>query len=169
MDTLAPDTVRDRDRTAPLDEPLRVVTVPLATPVRKRVTVTYDVYTPDDTLRAKKTLQLEVDREARSQRIGLAALGLALAIVTTLAAAGSCEETREGTVETTSASVPAPHASSALPPQVTPVPPAVPETATVTPLVPLTASATPMTFSPPLSPPPPPPLRRRVPRPLTKR
>jgi hypothetical protein len=160
-DAVAPDTIRDG--TAPLAAPqrlattmpiARVVTVPLARVATRAARLTYDVYTPDDTLRGVQALgateaECATRRRARRRRVGLGALGLALTLGTTLMAMGSCDDGATGRVETTAA--------------ITPIAPA--STRTVAPLsatapVPSTDDVIPpITFSPPLSPPP----RRRSP------
>jgi hypothetical protein len=157
-DAVAPDTIRDG--TAPLAAPQRlattmpierVVTVPLARVATRAARLTYDVYTPDDTLRGAQALRAtEADgatrQRARRRRLGLGALGLAVTLGTTLMAIGSCDDSATGRVETTAAITPA----SA---RAVPQPPATDD------VIP------PITFSPPLSPPP----RRRSPARAPKR
>lgn len=172
----APDTLRDRElggtaplpplpvparvATEPFNEPLRVVTEPLTMPARARVSVSYEVYTPDDTLRAKQALPRERDGTGRQRRLGLGALGFSLVLVTTLAGFAQCDdEASVGRVETTSASLPAsrpaPSAAMATTPTTTT------STAAVVTLEPLTsAGVPPIPFSPPLAPASPAPRRR---------
>ena len=158
----APDTIREG--TAPLLAPHRVATVPMAVtaplaPVARRpARLTYEVYTPDDTLRGARALT-EVDaahatkeREKR-RRLGLGALALAVTLSTTLMAVGSCDDTATGRVETTAAVA---TAVTARPAPARPT--AAPATATAD-VIP------PITFSPPLAPPP----RRRGPAQAPKR
>jgi hypothetical protein len=161
---LAPDTTRDGG-TAPLEAPRREreperhrvatapmgVTAPLAPVARVRAPrLTYDVYTPDDTLRGARALtEADAARGVRQRhnRIGLAALAFGLTLTTALAALGSCDDGATGRVETTSARA---------------------AVSTTVPTIATTATAAapaevipPITFSPPLSPPPP---RRRAPK-----
>lgn len=158
-----PDTIRDG--TAPLLAPHRVATVPMAVtaplaPIARRPPrLTYDVYTPDDTLRGARAITegeaahaTTKEREKR-RRLGLGALALAVTLSTTLMAVGSCDDSATGRVETTAA------VATAVTARPAPAPPtAAPATATAD-VIP------PITFSPPLAPPP----RRRGPTPGPKR
>jgi hypothetical protein len=146
----APETIRDG--TAPLVPPHRVATAPMiATVPLARVArparLTYEVYTPDDTLRGARALsEAEASDAAREQakrrRIGLAALGLAVTLGTSLMAIGSCDDGATGRVETTAAvTTAAPIAAPIAKPTAT-------ATATAEEATP------PIVFSPPLSPPP---------------
>lgn len=149
---VAPDTIRDG--TEPLAAPQRsapaprVVTVPLARVAGRTPRLTYEVYTPDDTLRGARALtraeaELATRHHVRRQRLGLGALGLAVTLSTSLMAIASCEDNATGRVETTAA-------VTTVPARVVTPPPA-----------PTTDVIPPITFSPPLTPPP----RRRGPAP----
>jgi hypothetical protein len=107
-------------------------TAPLAAPTRRREKLSYDVYSPDDTFRGASRVggDVDLDGDVRHRRFALGALALVVTLGTTLAALGSCDDRREGSVsrsETTSASVTA--ASAAPPPapvQLTPLDPGPP-------------------------------------------
>jgi len=153
-DAVAPDTIRDG--TVPLAAPHRgrietaPMTVPLARVARRPARLTYEVYTPDDTLRGARALTVADAADATRKRelrrrLGLGALGLAVTLSTTLMAIGSCDDSATGRVETTAA------VSTATARAVPPPPAASP--------APTTDVIPPITFSPPLSPPP----RRRGP------
>ena len=132
--------------------PARVSTEPLAAPAHVRPTLTYEIYTPDDTLRGRPAVRVDGFAETRRRRIALGILAFAVAVVTTLAGLGSCEESPTGHVETTSATL-------------TPVP------VTTTANANASANAIPaITFAPPLTPVPSAQRRRTpVPHPLPKR
>lgn len=156
---LAPDTIRDG--TAPLAAPQRVSTspmtavsavrtVPLARAAKPAARLTYDVYTPDDTLRGARALTVADAARAtrqKQQRFGLGALALAVTLSTTLMAIGSCDDAT-GRVETTAAVATA----TAKPATTASV------TATTAKTVAPEEVIPPIVFSPPLSPPP----RRRA-------
>jgi hypothetical protein len=157
-DAVAPDTIREG--TEPLAAPQRiptapmVITVPLARVARQTPRLTYEVYTPDDTLRGARALTkadavLATRNAVRRRRLGLGALGLAITLSTSLMAIASCEDDVTGRVETTAAVTTAPARKVTPPPAASPAP--APTTDDVIP---------PITFSPPLTPPPP---RRRGP------
>ncbi len=151
----APDTVRDG--TEPLAAPQRVatapmgVTMPLARVASRAPRLTYEVYTPDDTLRGARALtaadaaRATVRRDQR-RRLGLGAIGLVVTLSTALMAIGSCDDSATGRVETTSA------VTTVQPSAVAPPPTAIPSS-------PVAEVIPPITFSPPLTPPP----RRRAP------
>jgi hypothetical protein len=81
--------------TAPLARPLPVRTAPLAAPMGRRERITYEVYSPDDTLRGARALDAAaLPREPPSRWVFLGALGLAVVLGTTLAAMGSCDDPR---------------------------------------------------------------------------
>ena len=125
-----------------------------AAPYPVATSLTYEIYTPDDTLRGRPAVRFD-EGHARRRRIALGVLAFAVAIATTLAAIGSLEEAPTGRAETTSATVT---------PTVTTVAPTASATENAT------ANATPaITFAPPLSPVPSAPRRRNLPRPLPKR
>ena len=102
-EAVAPDTIRHR--TQPLAVPQRiatapmvpiVVTVPLARVASRTPRLTYEVYTPDDTLRGARALtradaDLATRNQVRRQRLGLGALGLAVTLSRSLMAIASCE------------------------------------------------------------------------------
>ena len=154
-----PDTIRDG--TAPLLTPHRVATVPmsvtapLAPIARRAARLTYDVYTPDDTLRGARALteadaaHATKEREKR-RRLGLGALALAVTLGTTLMAIGSCDDSATGRVETTAAVATVTTVAAR---------PAAAPASTADDVIPR------ITFSPPLSPPP----RRRGPTHAPKR
>ena len=159
---LAPDTIRDG--TAPLAAPQRVSTspmtavpavrtMPLARAAKPAARLTYDVYTPDDTLRGARALTVaDAARATRQkrQRFGLGALALSVTLGTTLMAFGSCDDGATGRVETTAAV-----ATATAKPATTAA-----ATATTAKTVAPEEVIPPIVFSPPLSPPP----RRRGPK-----
>lgn len=99
--------------TAPLAEPVRISTQPLAMPAPNRERLTYDVYSSDDTLLGAPALSDAGPRGARIARwLGLAALGVIVALGTSLAVIGSRDDKPGARVETTSATVSSPRAGT---------------------------------------------------------
>jgi hypothetical protein len=143
--------------TAPLAEPVRVDTQPFAAPAPKRESLTYEVYSSDDTLLGAPALAGESPRSTRNARarwLGLAALGLIVAVGTALAVIGSSDESPTARVETTSATVSSPRAST---------------TTTAAAVVTAEAPMPAITFVPPLGPlPKSSPQRAPVPRPVKR-
>ena len=147
---VAPDTIRDG--TEPLAAPQRVptapmvITVPLARVASRTPRLTYQVYTPDDTLRGARAITnadaaLAVRNQTRRRQLGLGALGLAVTLSTALMAIASCDDNATSRVETTAAVTTATVRKVTPPPAASPAP----STGDVIP---------PITFSPPLTPPP---------------
>jgi hypothetical protein len=126
------------------------ITAPLARVASRSPRLTYEVYTPDDTLRGARALSegeaaRATRRDAKRRQLGLGVLGLVVTLSTVLMGVGSCEDSATGRVETTGAIT-----------TVAPVrPPPPPPRATADEIPPIT-------FSPPLSPPPRP--SRRTPK-----
>lgn len=146
----APDTIRNG--TEPLAAPQRIttapmaITMPLARVAKPMPRLTYEVYTPDDTLRGARALTradavLATRNQRRRRQLGLGAVGLAITISTTLMAIASYDDSATSRVETTAAVTMAPARTGAPPPAASPA-------ATSDDVIP------PITFSPPLAPPP---------------
>lgn len=153
--------------TAPMriSEPVRISTQPIAAPVKKRERLTYAIYSSDDTLLGAPALvrhahgSAPASGDSRRKRFGLALLGLTVALGTTLAGLGSCDERTTARVETTSASM-------------TTARPAATTSTALTAPKPTAEAPTPMpaiTFVPPLGPlPKAAPRRAPVPRPINR-
>ncbi len=161
---LAPDTIVERDRTAPL--PPLVRTVPLAKPLARTVidaphalhaALTYAVHEPGAALvltpRAREAdYEESLAREHRRKHLGLAALGIATISALTIAFFASNDEPT-GRAETTSAAIAASSASSA-PKAASLPPPATTLTMTPTPgMGPAFTPVAPLPKVPPLRPP----------------
>ena len=121
----APDTIRNG--TEPFATPPRmttapmVITMPLARVARPMPRLTYEVYTPDDTLRGARALTraeavLATRNQRRRRQLGLGAVGLAITLSTALMAIASYDDSATSRVETTAAVTTAPARAVTPPP-----------------------------------------------------